>query len=147
MLGKASMIELGGRDGLPFRFRISAGGSQESLARLAGLAAHPPGRVAIVAAGLAAFAIGTETWGSIICPSAYSRCEWPTPTYRPRQPLRCDGARAFHGQDRPDGRSAEDCARIFAARLPVTHEGSRNAFPSIKALSLHFPSMELRSAR
>jgi len=39
------------------------------------------GSGAIVAAGLAAFAIGTETWGSIICPSAFCGVSGLRPTY------------------------------------------------------------------
>jgi len=39
------------------------------------------GSGAIVAAGMAAFAIGTETWGSIICPSAYCGVSGLRPTY------------------------------------------------------------------
>src|SRR5437879_11482980 len=71
MLGKASMIELAG--GMGYRF---------ASASLQLEANHPwdttcwtwrasagPGE--IDGAGLAAFAIGTETWGSIICPSAF----------------------------------------------------------------------------
>src|SRR5229473_1910896 len=70
MLGKASMIELAG--GMGYRF---ASASLQGEAKNPGDTAcwtcgSSSGSGAIVAAGLAAFAIGTETWGSIVCPSA-----------------------------------------------------------------------------
>ena len=81
MIGKASMIELAG--GMNYRF---------ASASLQGEAKNPwntncwtcgssSGSGAIVAAGLAAFAIGTETWGSIICPSAFCGVSGMRPTY------------------------------------------------------------------
>src|SRR5579872_3305010 len=70
LIGKAAMIELAG--GMNYRY---------ASASLTGPAKNPwnegcwtcgssSGSGAIVAAGLAGFALGTETWGSIVCPSA-----------------------------------------------------------------------------
>ena len=81
LIGKAAMIELAG--GMNYRF---------ASASLQGAAKNPwdtncwtcgssSGSGAIVAAGLAAFAIGTETWGSIICPSAFCGVSGLRPTY------------------------------------------------------------------
>src|SRR5499427_8486570 len=81
LIGKAAMIELAG--GMNYRF---------ASASLQGAAKNPwntdcwtcgssSGSGAIVAAGLAAFAIGTETWGSIICPSGFCAVSGLRPTY------------------------------------------------------------------
>ena len=65
---------------------------------------------AATAAGLVAFAIGTETRGSIISPSSDLRRRRPAADLRARQPLRRDGAQLVDGQDRPDVPRVEDCA-------------------------------------
>lgn len=115
LLGKAAMIELAG--GMDYMY---------ASASLQGEAKNPwdlncwtcgssSGSGAIVAAGLAAFAIGTETWGSIICPSAFCGVSGFRPTYG-RVSRR--GAMALaYSMDKigPMARSAEDCTRIFAA--------------------------------
>src|SRR6266478_2330134 len=97
MIGKAAMIELAG--GMGYRFA----------------SASSSGSGAIVAAGLAAFAIGTETWGSIICPSAFCGVSGLRPTYG--RVSRYGAMALAPSMDKigPMARSAEDCARIFAA--------------------------------
>src|ERR1700684_3960395 len=115
MIGKASMIELAG--GMNYRF---------ASASLQGEAKNPwntncwtcgssSGSGAIVAAGLAAFAIGTETWGSIICPSAFCGVSGMRPTYGRVSRF---GARAFaYSMDKigPMCRTADDCSLVLAA--------------------------------
>src|SRR3989442_12536036 len=82
LIGKAAMIELAG--GMNYRF---------ASASLEGPAKNPwntncwtcgssSGSGAIVAAGLAGFAIGTETWGSIVCPAAFCGVSGLRPPYR-----------------------------------------------------------------
>src|SRR3974377_1168851 len=73
------------------------------------------GAGAIVAAGLAAFAIGTETWGSIICPSAFCGISGLRPTFG--RVSRYGAMALAYSMDKigPMARSTEDCARIFAA--------------------------------
>jgi len=70
---------------------------------------------AAVAAGLVPFAIGSETWGSIICPSAFCGVTGLRPSF---------GRVSRHGamalswtMDKlgPMARSAEDCATVLAA--------------------------------
>jgi len=72
------------------------------------------GSGAAVAGGLVPFAIGTETCGSIVCPSAYSGCTGLRPTF---------GRISRHGAmalcwslDKigPMARTADDCALIFS---------------------------------
>jgi aspartyl-tRNA(Asn)/glutamyl-tRNA(Gln) amidotransferase subunit A len=81
LIGKAAMIELAG--GMGYRF---------ASASLTGAARNPwnigywtggssSGSAAIASAGLAAFAIGTETWGSIVCPSAFCGVSGLRPTF------------------------------------------------------------------
>lgn len=81
LIGKAAMIELAG--GLGYRY---------ASASVSGPAKNPwnedfwtcgssSGSAAIVGAGLAAFALGTETWGSIICPSGFVGISGLRPTF------------------------------------------------------------------
>src|ERR1700755_59978 len=114
MIGKASMIELAG--GMNYRF---------AAASLQGEAKNPwntncwtcgssSGSGAIVAAGLAAFAIGTETWGSIVCPSAFCGVSGMRPTYGRVSKYGAMALAPSMDKIGPMARSAEDCARIFA---------------------------------
>jgi aspartyl-tRNA(Asn)/glutamyl-tRNA(Gln) amidotransferase subunit A len=115
LIGKAAMIELAG--GMNYRF---------ASASLQGAAKNPwntgcwtcgssSGSGAIVAAGLAGFAIGTETWGSIVCPSAFCGVSGLRPTFGR---VSRHGAMALaYSMDKigPMARSAEDCGHVFAA--------------------------------
>jgi len=114
LIGKAAMIELAG--GLGYRF---------AAASLTGPAKNPwntgcwtcgssSGSGAIVAAALAGFAIGTETWGSIICPSSYCGVCGLRPTYGR---VSRHGAMALaYSLDKigPMARTADDCALALA---------------------------------
>src|SRR5271157_2097650 len=115
LIGKAAMIELAG--GLGYRFASASlqGAGKNPWDTSCWTCGSSSGSGAIVAAGLAGFAIGTETWGSIVCPSAFCGVSGFRPTY---------GRVSRHGAmalsfslDKigPMARSAEDCARIFAA--------------------------------
>ena len=115
LLGTAAMIELAG--GMGYRF---------ASASLTGAAKNPwnpgcwtcgssSGSAAIVSAALAAFAIGTETWGSIVCPSSFTGITGLRPTYGR---VSRHGAMALaYSMDKigPMARSAEDCASILVA--------------------------------
>ena len=81
MLGKASMIELAGGMGYRFASASLQGEAKNPWDPTCWTCGSSSGSGAIVAAGLAAFAIGTETWGSIICPSAYCGVSGLRPTY------------------------------------------------------------------
>jgi aspartyl-tRNA(Asn)/glutamyl-tRNA(Gln) amidotransferase subunit A len=144
MIGKASMIELAGA--LNYRF---------ASASLQGAAKNPwnvdcwtcgssSGSGAIVAAGLAAFAIGTETWGSIVCPSAFCGISGLRPTYG--RVSRYGAMAAAPSMDKigPMARSAEDCARIFAV-LAGHDPKDRSTLPVDKAAFTYSPSMELKA--
>ena len=115
LIGKAAMIELAG--GMNYRF---------ASASLTGAAKNPwnegcwtcgssSGSGAIVSAALAAFAIGTETWGSIICPSAYCGISGLRPTFG--RVSRYGAMALAYSLDKigPMGRTADDCALILSA--------------------------------
>jgi aspartyl-tRNA(Asn)/glutamyl-tRNA(Gln) amidotransferase subunit A len=144
LLGKASMIELAG--GMNYRF---------ASASLQGEAKNPwntdcwtngssSGSGAVVAAGLAGFAIGTETWGSIVCPSAFCGVSGLRPTYG--RVSRYGAMALAPSMDKigPMARSAEDCARIFAV-LAGHDPKDRSTLPVDKAAFTYSPSMELKA--
>src|SRR5580698_6791343 len=144
LLGKASMIELAG--GMNYRF---------ASASLQGAAKNPwdiscwtcgssSGSGAIVAAGLAAFAIGTETWGSIICPSAFCGVSGLRPTYG--RVSRYGAMALAPSMDKigPLARSAEDCARVFAA-IAGHDPKDRSTVPIDKGAFTYSPSLDLKA--
>src|SRR5579864_1538441 len=144
MLGKASMIELAG--GMNYRF---------ASASLQGEAKNPwntncwtcgssSGSGAIVAAGLAAFAIGTETWGSIICPSAFCGVSGMRPTYGRVSKYGAMALAPSMDKIGPMARSAEDCARIFAA-IAGHDPRDRSTLPLDKAAFTYSAAIELKS--
>jgi aspartyl-tRNA(Asn)/glutamyl-tRNA(Gln) amidotransferase subunit A len=131
LLAKLAMVELAGGFGYnnadasftgparnPWNQRFWAGGSSSG-----------PG--AAVAAGLVPFAIGSETSGSIITPSAYSGVSGLRPTYGR---ISRHGAMALSWTlDKlgPMARTADDCGLILAAlvgRDPLDPTSSGRAF-------------------
>ena len=144
LLGKASMIELAG--GMNYRF---------ASASLQGEAKNPwntdcwtcgssSGSGAVVAAGLAGFAIGTETWGSIVCPSAFCGVSGLRPTYGRVSRFGAMALAPSMDKIGPMARSAEDCARIFAV-LAGHDPKDRSTLPVDKAAFTYSPSMELKA--
>src|SRR6266850_4185714 len=81
MIGKAAMIELAGGMGYRFASASLQGEAKNPWNPTCWTCGSSSGSGAIVAAGLAAFAIGSETWGSIICPSAFCGISGLRPTY------------------------------------------------------------------
>jgi aspartyl-tRNA(Asn)/glutamyl-tRNA(Gln) amidotransferase subunit A len=115
LLGKAAMIELAGGMGYHFGNASISGPAHNPWNEDCWTCGSSSGSGAIVAAALAAFAIGTETWGSIVCPSAYCGVSGLRPTYGR---VSRHGAMALSfSMDKigPMARSAEDCGLILAA--------------------------------
>ena len=115
LLGKAAMIELAGGLGYMYASASLQGETRNPWDTGCWTCGSSSGSGAIVAAGLAGFAIGTETWGSIVCPSAFCGVSGFRPTYGR---VSRHGAMALcYSLDKigPMARSAEDCACIFAA--------------------------------
>ena len=145
MIGKASMIELAG--GMSYRFGSASlqGEAKNPWNTQCWTCGSSSGSGAIVAAGLAAFAIGTETWGSIVCPSAFCGVSGLRPTYG--RVSRYGAMALAPSMDKigPMARSAEDCARIFA--VLAGHDPKDHGTLAVdKAAFTYSPSMEL-SAR
>jgi Asp-tRNA(Asn)/Glu-tRNA(Gln) amidotransferase A subunit family amidase len=142
LLGKASMIELAG--GMNYRFASASlqGAAKNPWNTSCWTCGSSSGSGAIVAAGLAAFAIGTETWGSIVCPSAYCGISGLRPTFGR---VSRHGAMALsYSMDKigPMARSAEDCAHIFA--VIAGHDiKDQSTLPLDKAAFTYSPSAEL----
>jgi aspartyl-tRNA(Asn)/glutamyl-tRNA(Gln) amidotransferase subunit A len=143
MIGKASMIELAG--GMNYRFASASlqGEAKNPWDATCWTCGSSSGSGAIVAAGLAAFAIGTETWGSIICPSAFCGTSGLRPTYG--RVSRYGAMALAPSMDKigPLGRSAEDCARIFAS-IAGHDIRDRGTLPVDRAAFTYSPSLELK---
>lgn len=144
MLGKAAMIELAGGLGYMYASASLHGETKNPWDTTCWTCGSSSGSGAIVAAGLAAFAIGTETWGSIVCPSAFCGVSGLRPTYG-RVSRR--GAMALaYSMDKigPMARSAEDCARIFAA-IAGHDPLDRSTLPIDRAAFIYSPAADLKS--
>ena len=114
LLGKAAMIELAGGMGYRYASASISGAAKNPWNTACWTCGSSSGSGAIVAAALAPFAIGTETWGSIICPSAFCGVTGLRPTFGRVSKY---GAMALaYSMDKigPLGRTAEDCAMVLA---------------------------------
>jgi aspartyl-tRNA(Asn)/glutamyl-tRNA(Gln) amidotransferase subunit A len=115
LLGKAAMIELAGGMGYRYGTASVSGGAKNPWDERCWTCGSSSGSGAVMAAGLAAFAIGTETWGSIVCPSAYCGVSGLRPTFGR---VGRSGAMALsYSMDKigPMARSAEDCGIVLRA--------------------------------
>jgi aspartyl-tRNA(Asn)/glutamyl-tRNA(Gln) amidotransferase subunit A len=142
LIGKAAMIELAG--GMNYRFASASlqGPAKNPWNTSCWTCGSSSGSGAIVAAGLAGFAIGTETWGSIVCPAAFCGVSGLRPTYG--RVSRYGAMALSYSMDKigPLARSAEDCAHIFAAIAGHDFK-DRATLPLDKAAFTYSPSMEL----
>src|SRR3979490_2952066 len=144
MIGKAAMIELAGGMGYRFASASLQGEAKNPWDTTCWTCGSSSGSGAIVAAGLAAFAIGTETWGSIICPSAFCGVSGLRPTYG--RVSRYGAMALSPSMDKmgPRARPADDCARILAA-IAGQDARDRGPLPLDRAAFTYSASMELRS--
>ncbi|HYK40643.1 MAG TPA: amidase [Candidatus Eremiobacteraceae bacterium] len=142
LLGKAAMIELAGGMGYRFANASLQGASKNPWDTKCWTCGSSSGSGAIVGAGLAAFAIGTETWGSIVCPAAYCGVSGLRPTYG--RVSRYGAMALSYSMDKigPLARSAEDCARIFAA-IAGHDFNDRSTLPIDKAAFTYSASLEV----
>lgn len=113
LIGKAAMIELAGGLGYRYGNASSSGAARNPWSTDCWTCGSSSGSAAVVAGGLAGFAIGTETWGSILCPSAYTGSTGFRPTYG--RVSRHGGMALAPSLDKigPMARSAEDCALVL----------------------------------
>src|SRR6266853_2520735 len=146
MLGKASMIELAGGMGYRFASASLQGEAKNPWDTTCWTCGSSSGSGAIVAAGLAAFAIGTETWGSILCPSGFCGRTGLRPTFG--RVSRWGAMALSYSMDKigPMGRTADDCALVMAAiaghdardgsSLPISEAAFHDSLPSNHARPL-----------
>ena len=115
MLGKAAMIELAGGMGYRYASASLTGAAKNPWNEGCWTCGSSSGSAAIVSGALAAFAIGTETWGSIVCPSAFCGISGLRPTYG--RVSRHGGMVLCSSLDKigPMARSAADCGTVLAA--------------------------------
>ena len=112
LLGKLAMVEFAG--GLGYRYAdasIERPGPQSVGPRRAGPAARRRARAPRSRPGSSAFALGTETWGSILCPSAFCGITGLRPTYGRVSRAGAHGVLVHVRQGRP--------ARALGRRLPA----------------------------
>jgi len=114
LLGKAAMIELAGGLGYRFAAASASGAAKNPWNTNCWTCGSSSGSGAIVASAMAAFAIGTETWGSIVCPSAFCGVSGLRPTFGR---VGRGGAMALaYSMDKigPMCRTADDCSTVLA---------------------------------
>jgi aspartyl-tRNA(Asn)/glutamyl-tRNA(Gln) amidotransferase subunit A len=121
LLGKAAMIELAGGMGYRFASASATGAAKNPWNQDYWTCGSSSGSGAIMGAGLAAFAIGTETWGSIICPSGFCGISGLRPTYG--RVSRYGAMALSYSMDKigPMARTAADCdlvLRVIAGHDP-----------------------------
>jgi aspartyl-tRNA(Asn)/glutamyl-tRNA(Gln) amidotransferase subunit A len=115
LLGKLAMVEFAGCLGYRMGDASLQGPMRNPWDHDRWTGGSSSGSGAAVAAGLVGFAIGTETWGSILCPSAFCGITGLRPTYG--RVSRAGGMVGSWTLDKigPMARSAEDCRLILQA--------------------------------
>jgi aspartyl-tRNA(Asn)/glutamyl-tRNA(Gln) amidotransferase subunit A len=138
LLGKAAMIELAGGMGYRFASASATGEAKNPWNTQCWTCGSSSGSGAIVAGALAAFAIGTETWGSIICPSAFCGISGLRPTFG--RVSRYGAMALSYSMDKigPMARSANDCARVLSA-MAGHDDGDKGSLPEMLARFSYVP--------
>jgi aspartyl-tRNA(Asn)/glutamyl-tRNA(Gln) amidotransferase subunit A len=115
LIGKAAMIELAGGMGYRYASASVTGPAKNPWNTDYWTCGSSSGSGAIMGAGLAAFAIGTETWGSIICPSGFCGITGLRPTYG--RVSRAGAMALSYSMDKigPMSRTADDCDLVLRA--------------------------------
>lgn len=115
LLGKTHCVEFAGCLGYRFANASVAGPGRNPWNPERWTGGSSSGSGAAVAAGLAGFALGTETWGSILCPSAFCGLTGLRPTYG--LVSRAGGMVGAYSFDKvgPIARTAADCRVVLDA--------------------------------
>ncbi|HEY7405146.1 MAG TPA: amidase [Candidatus Angelobacter sp.] len=132
LLGKAAMIELAGGMGYRYASASATGAARNPWNTDCWTCGSSSGSAAITGAGLAAFAIGTETWGSIICPSGFCGLSGLRPTYG--RVSRAGAMALSYTMDKigPITRSADDCDLVLQA-ISGHDDGDLGSLPDASA--------------
>ena len=115
LLGKLAMVELAGGGGYRYGNASSTGPCRTPWNPDHWAGGSSSGSGSATAAGLVGFAIGSETWGSIVCPASFCGVSGLRPTFGR---VSRHGAMALsYTMDKlgPMARSAEDCGLILDA--------------------------------
>ncbi len=115
LIGKLAMVELAGGGGYRYPSASITGPGLNPWDTTRWSGGSSSGSAIAVAAGLTTYAIGSETWGSILCPAAYCGVTSLRPTYGFVSRY---GAMALSWtMDKlgPMCRSAEDCGHVLQA--------------------------------
>jgi aspartyl-tRNA(Asn)/glutamyl-tRNA(Gln) amidotransferase subunit A len=113
MLGKLAMVEFAGSVGYRYANAALTGAGRTPWNTDCWSGGSSSGSGACVSAGLVGFAVGTETWGSILCPTAFCGVSGLRPT---AGRVSRDGVMALSwtmDKAGPIGRSIQDCATIL----------------------------------
>jgi aspartyl-tRNA(Asn)/glutamyl-tRNA(Gln) amidotransferase subunit A len=115
LVGKCAMVELAGGLGYRFADASLSGPGRNPWDRGRWTGGSSSGSGAAVAAGFVTFALGTETWGSILCPSAFCGVTGLRPTYG--RVSRAGAMACAWSFDKvgPMARSAADCRAVLEA--------------------------------
>jgi len=148
LIGKAAMIELAG--GMNYRYASASltGAAKNPWNETCWTCGSSSGSAAITSSALAAFAIGTETWGSIICPSAYCGISGLRPTFG--RVSRYGAMALSYSLDKigPMARTADDCGLVLGT-IAAHDSLDRSSLPPAEA-SFPYPAplpMSLRIGR
>jgi aspartyl-tRNA(Asn)/glutamyl-tRNA(Gln) amidotransferase subunit A len=147
LLGKAAMIELAGGLGYRFAAASATGAAKNPWNTNCWTCGSSSGSGAIVASAMAAFAIGTETWGSIVCPAAFCGVSGLRPTFG--RVGRVGAMALSYSMDKigPMCRSAEDCALVLTA-VSGHDPSDAGSLPELQArFTYGAPAKALRVAR
>jgi aspartyl-tRNA(Asn)/glutamyl-tRNA(Gln) amidotransferase subunit A len=127
LLGKLAMIEFAGGLGYRYANASATGPARNPWGPNHWTGGSSSGSGGAVAGGLVGFALGTETWGSILCPSAFCGTTGLRPSYG--RVSRAGAMVCSNTYDKvgPIARSARDCRLILqaiAGRDPVDPSSS-----------------------
>jgi len=115
LLAKLAMVEFAGGLGYRYANASSTGPGRNPWNPDRWTGGSSSGSGAAVAGGLVGFALGTETWGSILCPSAFCGTTGVRPTYG--RVSRAGGMVCSNTFDKvgPIARTAHDCRLVLQA--------------------------------
>lgn len=113
LLGKLSMIELAGGGGYRYGNASSTGPGRTPWNTEHWAGGSSSGPAAAAAAGLVGFSIGSETWGSIVCPSSFCGVSGLRPTFGRVSRYGAMALSTTMDKLGPIARSAEDCGTIL----------------------------------
>jgi aspartyl-tRNA(Asn)/glutamyl-tRNA(Gln) amidotransferase subunit A len=125
LIGKAAMIELAGGLGYTNGYASLTGAAHNPWNTDCWTCGSSSGSGAVVGAGLASWAIGSDTRGSILCPSSWCGASGLRPSFG--RVSRYGSMAIAYSMDKlgPMARTAEDCAlalSVMAGHDPLDHD-------------------------